>query len=166
LQQLASERYNRLKKIGPNRYKSRIKHRVPVGNLFASLTSDLVSRSLYFMLYERSFFIKCVGAAGFLIAASALPIDAARADTLYTGSCVGSRGSVNCVGTRRAMDPDAGVSKVIKVRAPETSADAAESATREQRWANRCRPQLRQDQYGVSRYYYAAPNCDLGKSSD
>lgn len=125
-----------------------------------------MSRSLYFMVYERSFFIKSIGAAGFFVALTALPVDVARADTLYTGSCVGSRGSINCVGARRVMDPDAGVSKVIKVRTPETAADAAESATREQRWANRCRPQLRQDQYGVTRYYYAAPNCDLGKSSD
>ena len=30
-------------------------------------------------------------------------------------------------------------------------------------WQARCHPVIRQDQYGVPRYHYAAPGCDLGK---
>ena len=41
--------------------------------------------------------------------------------------------------------------------------EEAESAERERQWEARCRPVVKQDQYGVSRYQYAAPGCEFGR---
>lgn len=100
-------------------------------------------------------------ACGLSIASSA-----ALADYYASGACSGGRGAVYCNFSKKYVDPDAGVSKVITVKGPETPEETAASAARDRRWVERCRPALRQDRYGVSRYYYAAPNCDVGKTSD
>ena len=41
-----------------------------------------------------------------------------------------------------------------------------EAAARERKWVARCRPVLWEDSYGVSRYQYAIPGCEFGKSQD
>jgi hypothetical protein len=66
------------------------------------------------------------------------------------GSCVETRGPL--------VNP-----YVIRVPQPQTEQETTETATRERLWQARCRPVIRQDQYGVRRYHYAAPGCEYGK---
>jgi hypothetical protein len=52
---------------------------------------------------------------------------------------------------------------LIHIPAPQSEKDIADTATRERLWEARCKPVIRQDQYGVRRYRYAAPGCEYGK---
>jgi len=52
---------------------------------------------------------------------------------------------------------------VIPVPKPKTEKEVAEAAERDRLWVARCKPVIRQDQYGVRRYHYAAPGCEYGK---
>jgi hypothetical protein len=52
---------------------------------------------------------------------------------------------------------------VIRVPQPQSDGETTQAAERERLWKARCHPVIRQDQYGVPRYHYAAPGCDLGK---
>jgi hypothetical protein len=45
---------------------------------------------------------------------------------------------------------------------PFDDADNKRAVKRDRRWVARCRPVVRQDRYGVSRYHYAAPGCMFG----
>ena len=82
----------------------------------------------------------------------------ARAQELESGGCVGGVYAYNCVNRwGPAGDP------FIRIVPP--PADAAERAIaneRERRWADRCRPVIKQDRYGVGRYHYAMPGCEFG----
>jgi len=49
------------------------------------------------------------------------------------------------------------------IHVPKSDEETARAAEHERLWKARCRPVIRQDQYGVSRYHYAAPGCDLGR---
>jgi hypothetical protein len=51
---------------------------------------------------------------------------------------------------------------VINVPALQSADDIAAAEARDRRWVARCRPQVRQDQYGMPRYNYAAPGCEFG----
>jgi hypothetical protein len=42
----------------------------------------------------------------------------------------------------------------------------AASAERERKWLARCRPVTTEDQFGISRYRYAAKGCEFGKTED
>ena len=65
----------------------------------------------------------------------------------------------SCVETRRELvNPH-----LIRVPQPQTEQEMADTATRERLWQARCHPVIRQDQYGVRRYHYAAPGCEYGK---
>src|SRR5512145_741022 len=68
-------------------------------------------------------------------------------------TCVRSRGLLSCA----AQWSDRPVNHAPAARDPREEAEAAE---RERRWTARCRPIIRQDQYGVPRYQYAAPGCE------
>jgi hypothetical protein len=77
-------------------------------------------------------------------------------------NCVGSFGAFSCVerwGPR--IDPH-----IRRLPVPRDPQEEAASAERERKWAARCRPVMKQDQYGVSRYEYAAPGCEFGKTQD
>lgn len=82
----------------------------------------------------------------------------AQAQEVMNGGCVGSRGSFNCA-SRWAPAGDPYVRDVPK---PDDKADRAAAEERERRWANRCRPTIEQDRYGVPRYHYALPGCEFG----
>lgn len=69
-------------------------------------------------------------------------------------------GGVSCVQIWRDGLVNPYVIQVPQARSDEETARAAEH---ERLWKARCRPVIRQDQYGVPRYHYAAPGCDLGK---
>ena len=80
-----------------------------------------------------------------------------------TGSCVFSYGMVNCV--RQYRYNDSGNSGIQHYGEAKEEA-AAEAREREKLWVSRCRPTLRQDPFGVSRYVYAAPGCEYGRFQD
>lgn len=109
------------------------------------------------MLYRVPFAVTGLAALAMLAMTS---LNApARADGVRTKSCIGSRWSYSCVSNWRkdAGDPHAAT-------VPETDADdLAASKERDRRWVARCRPVLRQDEFGVQRYHYAAPGCEFGK---
>jgi len=72
---------------------------------------------------------------------------------------IGGYGNGGCVGPRRELvNP-----YVIPVPKPKTEKEVAEAAERDRLWVARCKPVIRQDQYGVRRYHYAAPGCEYGK---
>jgi hypothetical protein len=103
----------------------------------------------------------CGGATLALLAATAT-FEPAQAGGIETTNCVGWFGSFSCV----SRWGPAGDPHVRQVPAPYDARDAAEFAERERRWVARCRPIVRQDQYGVSRYLYAAPGCEFGSLHD
>jgi len=41
--------------------------------------------------------------------------------------------------------------------------DTAEQERRDKAWQARCKPVIRQDQFGVPRYIYAAHGCEYGR---
>jgi hypothetical protein len=100
-----------------------------------------------------------VGAAVGLSVTTMLTIwSAAHAAGIATGGCVGAGASVNCVVRwGEASDP-----YIRLVPAPADEAEKAQSADRDHKWEQRCRPVIAQDQYGVPRYRYSAPGCEFG----
>ena len=84
----------------------------------------------------------------------------AQADGTSTFNCVGTRGSESCVSSRRQ-----GITSpyVIPVPGPRTEQEIAESQQREKLWEARCKPVIRQDEFGVERYVYVARGCEFGK---
>jgi len=81
---------------------------------------------------------------------------------MAVGSCVGSYGSLSCAaywGPR--VD-----THIRRYTPPKDEQLEKEAAARERQWVARCRPVLREDRYGVSRYEYAAPGCEFGKTRD
>ena len=100
--------------------------------------------------------------AGFgALASLMLPVapTPARADTVRTLNCVGAAGSVSCVLTRRS----GGNPYITRVPAPVSEQETAEHEQRDKLWNARCRPVIRQDDFGVPRYVYAARGCEFGK---
>jgi hypothetical protein len=86
-----------------------------------------------------------------------------RTDTI-TGSCVFAYGTASCVRQYRYNDAgNTGIKQYGEAAAEEA---AAESRERERLWVSRCRPALREDALGVSRYVYAAPGCEYGRFRD
>jgi hypothetical protein len=82
----------------------------------------------------------------------------ATAQQIKSGGCVDTWHSFNCV-TRWAP---AGDPYVRTVPQPLDAAAIARVKEREHRWAERCRPTITPDRYGVPRYSYAAPGCEFG----
>ena len=82
------------------------------------------------------------------------------AETVIIDNCVGSRGLESCVTMFRKPNPNP---HIIRVPAPISEQEVAEQLQRDRRWEERCKPTIRQDDFGVQRYVYAAPGCDFGK---
>ena len=82
----------------------------------------------------------------------------ASAQEIQSGGCLGTRYTINC--TSR-IGP-AGNPYVRLVPQPADDAAARRSLERERRWADRCRPSILPDRYGVPRYTYASPGCEFG----
>ena len=83
---------------------------------------------------------------------------AAHAQTIVNGGCIGNWATLNCV-TRWAPAGDPFIRLVPSF--PDAAA-RRRAIAREQRWADRCRPVIRQDRYGVARYHYAVAGCEFG----
>jgi hypothetical protein len=86
----------------------------------------------------------------------------AFADSIMGTSCVFSGGLVNCVRQWRGSH---GATDSERLQGQDKRAQA-EAIERERKWVARCKPVIRQDQYGVSRYHYAKPGCEFGKHED
>jgi hypothetical protein len=91
-------------------------------------------------------------AAAFTLAAIA---PGAQADGARSTSCIVISGMLSCT-TRwqrwEAQPPP-----------PPTEQELAEIRERDRIWQARCQPVIRQDNFGVPRYHYAAPGCEYGK---
>jgi hypothetical protein len=100
-----------------------------------------------------------IGAAFVISIASSVAIGtAAHAQTIDSSSCLESWNSFNCVNEWAPIgDPFIRI-----VPAPADAAAQASARHHERRWADRCRPVIRQDRYGIARYRYAAPGCEFG----
>jgi hypothetical protein len=90
------------------------------------------------------------------------PVTSAEAGGIVAGTCVRSLGSLSCV----ARWGEAGDPYIRGVPGPRNAQEEAEFVERDRKWVARCRPVIRQDQYGVGRYYYAAPGCEFGRIQD
>lgn len=74
------------------------------------------------------------------------------------GGCAGGPHAVNCT----TIWAPAGDPYIRQVPEPTDPAGRALAREHERRWADRCRPSVKQDRYGVPRYYYAMPGCEFG----
>ena len=119
-----------------------------------TMTLELLSRAPN----ARRTVVACFAAAAWLMVAGLTPVRAEEG--VFADDCLHSRGSVSCAGfwRDRLVNPN-----IIPVPQPGSEAAAEEAAERDRRWVARCRPIIRQDQYGVSRYHYAVPGCEYGK---
>lgn len=85
-------------------------------------------------------------------------MDSAAAQGIEIGGCVASWGAFSCVDYwGPPSDP------FIRL-APEPTTPEAQARAKalDRRWADRCRPTIKQDEYGVARYHYAKPGCSFG----
>jgi len=93
----------------------------------------------------------------------------AQAGSVYSTHCSGTFGygwgGVGGYGNGGCVDFEGELVNpyVIEIPQPRSEKEIADSAARERLWQARCRPTIRQDQYGVRRYHYAAPGCEYGK---
>lgn len=92
------------------------------------------------------------------VLAGAMP---AFAGASFSGSCAGTGSGVACAGALRY-----GVINTHVTRLRTGPTDEQEIEARERAWSERCRPSLVYDRYGVGRYVYAAPGCELGRFQD
>ena len=102
------------------------------------------------------------GIAALALLATPIGFAPAHADGTGAASCVGSYGSVACAGY---WGPRVDT-HIRRYAAPKDEQLEKEAAARERQWVARCRPVLKQDRYGVSRYEYTAPGCEFGRTQD
>ncbi|MGE3868648.1 MAG: hypothetical protein AB7F51_03935 [Pseudorhodoplanes sp.] len=104
------------------------------------------------------------GAAAIFALLAAVPAGEAQANGVFTRSCMWQAGIGTCAGQWRLFPPsDPNALSAVLSRSEEMSPEAQE---RDRRWLERCKPQGRQDQYGVMRLRYAKPGCEFGKTED
>ena len=96
------------------------------------------------------------------LAASAAGAVPAAADYMGSTNCVGARGMSSCI----TKWGEGGDPHIIEVPQPLSEDERASAAARDRKWVARCKPVIHQDRYGVPRYYYAAPGCEFGRTSD
>jgi len=102
------------------------------------------------------------GIAALALLGTPVGLAPARADGSAAVNCVRSHGSVSCAahwGPR--VHPH-----IRRYAPPRDEQLEKEAAARERKWVARCRPVLKEDPYGVSRYQYAIPGCEFGKGQD
>jgi hypothetical protein len=98
------------------------------------------------------------GIVALALLGSSVPLGPANASGIDVTNCVRSFFDFSCV-ERWDWTGDPSTPR----RDPQ---EEAESAERERQWVARCRPVVKQDQYGVGRYHYAAPGCEFGRFQD
>jgi hypothetical protein len=90
----------------------------------------------------------------------ALSTSAVLADGIRNTTCISSSGAFACTTQWHRASATQHLPWQIDPR------ETAAAKERERRWLARCRPIARQDQFGVSRYSYAAAGCEFGKVED
>jgi hypothetical protein len=100
----------------------------------------------------------CAGAALACSLVASVTFGSAQAQGVVIGGCVGGSHAVNCT----AIWAPAGDPYIRHVPQPTDPAEQARARERIRHWADRCRPSIGHDRYGVSRYYYALPGCEFG----
>jgi hypothetical protein len=89
---------------------------------------------------------------------ASVTFSSAQAQEVVIGGCVGGSHAVNCT----AIWASAGDPFIRHVPQPTDPEENARARERIRRWADRCRPSISQDRYGVPRYYYTLPGCEFG----
>jgi len=97
-------------------------------------------------------------AASCLIVALATP--PAQADGIRNTTCLQTGGAFSCTSHWRHVTGSQYLPWQTDPR------ETAASAERERKWLARCRPVATEDQFGISRYRYAAKGCEFGKTED
>jgi hypothetical protein len=106
--------------------------------------------------------LRRLAAAGlFALAVIASSFSTAKADWSISSSCVGTWGLGSCSAVKREFPRD---THMRHVRGFDTEQEAKESVLRDRKWMAFCKPVLSTDRYGVSRYSYAQPGCEFGRS--
>jgi hypothetical protein len=100
----------------------------------------------------------CVSAAFTCPLVVSVTFSSAQAQEVQIGGCVGGWHTSSCT----TLWAPAGDPFIRHVPQPTDPTEQALAHDRSRRWADRCRPAIRQDQYGVARYYYALPGCEFG----
>lgn len=77
-------------------------------------------------------------------------------------NCFGAFRTFSCITQWGAPDDP----RLRHVPGPRDAQEEAAFIARDRKWVARCRPVIRQDHYGVSRYHYAAPGCEFGRIQD
>jgi hypothetical protein len=101
--------------------------------------------------------------AGFAVLAPVIltaSLSAAQPAGRDNTSCVGTYRSFSCV---EIWSDGSGEAHIRSIPQPGSDQESVQSRKREEQWQARCRPVVKQDEYGVARYRYAAPGCDLGR---
>ena len=106
--------------------------------------------------------IKLMSVAGFGAVAllmSSATCSAAPAAGIDNTNCVEGYRNFSCITSwrRRPINPH-----IRRVPQSGSEEETLVNRQRDERWQARCRPVVTQDQYGVSRYRYAARGCDFG----
>ena len=106
--------------------------------------------------------IAAVTALALIGTASAQAGGVTTTDCVYdlSGGWRHGAGGVSCVQVWRDGQVNG---HVIQVPQAQSDEDKTRADEHDRLWKARCRPVIQQDQYGVPRYHYAAPGCDLGK---
>jgi hypothetical protein len=99
-------------------------------------------------------------ATGIMFALSNFFVAPAHAGGTRNTTCIASGGAFSC--TTQWQRTGGGQVLPWQIDPRETAA----AAERERKWRTRCRPVARQDQFGVSRYSYAAAGCEFGRTED
>jgi hypothetical protein len=102
--------------------------------------------------------VTCLGALAALPLSTTAPI--AQADSVRSLGYMSPRGSTSCVSFCGSEPSNP---HIINVPQPDSAEAQAWADARERRWVERCRPVIRQDEYGVPRYIYAARGCEYGR---
>ena len=104
---------------------------------------------------------RLAGAGLFALAVVASSFSTAKADWSVSSSCVGGRGVGTCSAMVRENPRDTHLRPVPGFA---TDEEAKESVQRDRKWVSFCKPAIFVDRYGVSRYSYAQPGCEFGRS--
>ena len=102
------------------------------------------------------------GSAAFALVSLSLAVvpSPTRAESMINDNCVGTRGLQSCVTMFRKPNPNP---YIIRVPTPISEQEMADHRQRDKLWEERCKPTIRQDEFGVQRYVYAARGCEFGK---
>ena len=101
----------------------------------------------------------------------ALALALLGAPVIFAPAYAGGIEITNCFGAFRTFScithwGARGDPRLRHVPGPRNAQEEAEFIARDRKWIARCRPVIRQDQYGVSRYHYAALGCEFGRLQD